>query len=136
MSIARGEVFAFPGPNGAGKATTVRVLCTLARPTGGTATVAGFDVVRQPRAVRRRIGLGFRERTLDERLTAEQNLRFHAVVYHVPRAGGAADRPGADHDPEPGTKGPISSAWSRRRLVAEVRTVAGLMRRELRGRAA
>jgi ABC-2 type transport system ATP-binding protein len=61
------------------------MLCTLARPTGGHATVAGFDVGRQPRAVRRRIGLVFQEQTLDDRLTAEQNLRFHAVLYHVPR---------------------------------------------------
>jgi ABC-2 type transport system ATP-binding protein len=79
-----GEIFAFLGPNGAGKTTTVRMLCTLARPTGGRATVAGFDVARQPRAVRRRIGLVFQEQTLDDRLTAEQNLRFHAVLYHVP----------------------------------------------------
>ncbi len=84
--IKRGEVFAFLGPNGAGKTTTVRMLCTLTRPGGGHAFVAGFDVARQPEAVRRRIGLVFQEQTLDDRLTAEQNLRFHAVLYHVPRA--------------------------------------------------
>jgi ABC-2 type transport system ATP-binding protein len=82
--VQRGEVFAFLGPNGAGKTTTVRMLCTLTRPGGGRARVAGFDVARQPRAVRRRIGLVFQEPTLDDRLTAEQNLRFHAVLYHVP----------------------------------------------------
>ncbi len=86
FSIDRGEVFAFLGPNGAGKTTTVRMLCTLTRPGGGHASVAGFDVARQPKAVRRRIGLVFQEPTLDDRLTAEQNLRFHAVLYHVPRA--------------------------------------------------
>jgi ABC-2 type transport system ATP-binding protein len=86
FSIGRGEVFAFLGPNGAGKTTTVKMLCTLTRPSGGHASVAGFDVARQPRAVRRRIGLVFQEQTLDDRLTAEQNLRFHAVLYHVPRA--------------------------------------------------
>jgi ABC-2 type transport system ATP-binding protein len=85
FSIRKGEVFAFLGPNGAGKTTTVRILCTLARPSGGRAAVAGFDVARQPKAVRRRIGLVFQEQTLDDRLTAEQNLRFHAVLYHVPR---------------------------------------------------
>jgi len=84
--IERGEVFAFLGPNGAGKTTTVRMLCTLTRPDGGHASVAGFDVARQPKAVRRRIGLVFQEPTLDDRLTAEQNLRFHAVLYHVPPA--------------------------------------------------
>ena len=84
FSVATGEVFAFLGPNGAGKTTTVRMLCTLAKPSGGRARVAGFDVARQPKAVRRRIGLVFQEQTLDDRLTAEQNLRFHAVLYHVP----------------------------------------------------
>ena len=86
FSVKRGEVFAFLGPNGAGKTTTVGMLCTLTRPSGGHAQVAGFDVARQPEAVRRRIGLVFQEQTLDDRLTAEQNLRFHAVLYHVPRA--------------------------------------------------
>ncbi len=86
FSVARGEVFAFLGPNGAGKTTTIKMLCTLARPTGGRATVAGFDVQRQPKAVRRHIGLVFQEQTLDDQLTAEENLRFHAVLYHVPRA--------------------------------------------------
>jgi ABC-2 type transport system ATP-binding protein len=86
FSIGSGEVFAFLGPNGAGKTTTVRMLCTLARPSGGRASVAGFDVACQPKAVRRRIGLVFQEQTLDDRLTAEQNLRFHAVLYHVPHA--------------------------------------------------
>ncbi len=86
FSVERGEVFAFLGPNGAGKTTTVRMLCTLTRPGGGHASVAGFDVARQPEAVRRRIGLVFQEQTLDDRLTAEQNLRFHAVLYHVPSA--------------------------------------------------
>ncbi|MFH8773659.1 ATP-binding cassette domain-containing protein [Streptomyces sp. NPDC017958] len=81
-----GEVFAFLGPNGAGKTTTVKILCTLARPAAGQAAVAGFDVVRPSRDVRRRIGLVFQEQTLDDQLTAEQNLRFHAVLYHVPRA--------------------------------------------------
>ena len=86
FSIDRGEVFAFLGPNGAGKTTTVKMLCTLTMPSGGRARVAGFDVARQPEAVRRRIGLVFQEPTLDDRLTAEQNLRFHAVLYHVPAA--------------------------------------------------
>ena len=85
FSVGRGEVFAFLGPNGAGKTTTIKMLCTLARPTGGRATVAGYDVERQPRAVRRHIGLVFQEQTLDDQLTVEENLRFHAVLYHVPR---------------------------------------------------
>ena len=82
---ARGAIFALLGPNGAGKSTTIKMLCTLARPTTGTATVDGFDVRRQPKAVRRHIGLVFQEQTLDDQLTAEENLRFHAVLYRVPK---------------------------------------------------
>jgi ABC-2 type transport system ATP-binding protein len=85
FQVAPREVFAFLGPNGAGKSTTIRMLCTLTRPTAGGARVAGFDVARQPRAVRRSIGLVFQDQTLDEQLTAEENLRFHAVLYGVPR---------------------------------------------------
>ena len=84
FDVLRGEIFAFLGPNGAGKSTTIKMLCTLARPTSGTAVVDGFDAVRQPRAVRRHIGLVFQEQTLDDQLTAEENLRFHAVLYRVP----------------------------------------------------
>ncbi|TAN25142.1 MAG: ATP-binding cassette domain-containing protein [Actinomycetota bacterium] len=84
FQVATGEVFAFLGPNGAGKTTTIRMLCTLTKPTAGSATIGGFDVVRQPTAVRRRIGLVFQEPTLDQQLTAEENLRFHAVLYRVP----------------------------------------------------
>ncbi|MGH9004202.1 MAG: ABC transporter ATP-binding protein, partial [Acidimicrobiia bacterium] len=84
FQVAPREVFAFLGPNGAGKSTTIRMLCTLTRPTAGQARVAGYDVARQPRAVRRSIGLVFQDQTLDEQLTAEENLRFHAVLYGVP----------------------------------------------------
>jgi len=85
FSVAQGEIFAFLGPNGAGKSTTIKMLCTLARPTSGRAMVAGFDVASQAKSVRRRIGLVFQEPTLDDQLTAEENLRFHAVLYGVPR---------------------------------------------------
>ncbi len=85
FSVPAGEVFAFLGPNGAGKSTTIKMLCTLARPTSGHATVAGFDIATRSKAVRRHIGLVFQEQTLDEQLTANENLRFHAVLYRVPR---------------------------------------------------
>jgi ABC-2 type transport system ATP-binding protein len=84
FQVAEGEVFGFLGPNGAGKTTTINMLCTLLRPTSGAATVNGFDVVRQRSDVRRSIGLVFQQPTLDETLTAEQNLRFHAYAYGVP----------------------------------------------------
>lgn len=86
FSVAAGEAFGFLGPNGAGKSTTISILCTLLTPSGGSASVAGCDVVRDPLGVRRRIGLVFQDPTLDEYLTAEENLRFHAQLYRVPRA--------------------------------------------------
>jgi ABC-2 type transport system ATP-binding protein len=86
LEVGSGETFGFLGPNGAGKSTTINILCTLLRPTGGQATVAGYDVVRQRDEVRRNIGLVFQEPTLDEYLTAERNLRFHADLYGLDRS--------------------------------------------------
>ena len=86
FEVRPGEIFGFLGPNGAGKSTTIGMLCTLIRPTGGTAGVAGYDVVAERDEVRRNIGLVFQDPTLDIYLTAEQNLRFHAELYGVPRA--------------------------------------------------
>jgi ABC-2 type transport system ATP-binding protein len=85
FDVAAGESFGFLGPNGAGKSTTINILCTLLRPTSGSARVAGFDVVSDPADVRRHIGLVFQDSTLDEYLTAEENLRFHAELYGVPK---------------------------------------------------
>jgi ABC-2 type transport system ATP-binding protein len=84
FGIEAGEIFGFLGPNGAGKTTTINMLCTLLTPTAGKATVNGFDVVHQRAEVRRSIGLVFQQPTLDEYLSAEQNLRFHAYAYGVP----------------------------------------------------
>jgi ABC-2 type transport system ATP-binding protein len=86
FEVAEGEVFGFLGPNGAGKTTTIHMMCTLLRPTSGSALVNGFDVERQRSDVRRSIGLVFQQTTLDDALTAEQNLRFHAYAYGVPAA--------------------------------------------------
>src|SRR6266496_3106449 len=86
FEVAAGEVFGFLGPNGAGKTTTINMLCTLAKPTGGSALVAGHDVVSERDDVRRHIGLVFQETTLDGYLTAEQNLRLHAELYGVESA--------------------------------------------------
>jgi ABC-2 type transport system ATP-binding protein len=86
LEVHRGETFGFLGPNGAGKSTTISVLCTLARPTSGRALVAGFDVERRPTDVRKHIGLVFQDTTLDDYLTAEENLRLHAELYGVPHA--------------------------------------------------
>jgi ABC-2 type transport system ATP-binding protein len=85
FEVARGETFGFLGPNGAGKSTTISMLCTLASPTGGSARVAGLDVVHERDRVRRNIGLVFQDTTLDNYLSAEQNLRLHAELYGMPR---------------------------------------------------
>ena len=85
FDVATGETFGFLGPNGAGKSTTIKILCTLASLTEGSARVAGFDVVTQRADVRRHIGLVFQDTTLDVYLTGEQNLRFHAELYGIPR---------------------------------------------------
>ena len=85
FAVESGEVFGFLGPNGAGKTTTVRMLTTLSRPSAGQARVAGYDTVREHDSVRRSIGIIFQDPSLDDRLTAWENLRFHAMIYRVPR---------------------------------------------------
>lgn len=84
FQVKEGEIFGFLGPNGAGKTTTISMLCTLLTPTSGNAALNGFDIVKQRADVRRSIGLVFQDPTLDEYLTAEQNLRFHAYAYKIP----------------------------------------------------
>jgi len=84
FSVNQGEIFGLLGPNGAGKTTTINILCTLTKPTSGKALVNGFDVVRQQSQVRQCIGLVFQDPSLDDRLTALENMDFHARVYNVP----------------------------------------------------
>lgn len=120
FEVDRGEVFGFLGPNGAGKTTTIDMVCTLLRPTSGTAAVAGFDVITEPADVRRSIGLVFQQPTLDESLTAEQNLRFHAYAYGVPRG---------DREGRIGRLLTMVELWDRRK--DSVRTFSGGMRRRL-----
>ena len=86
FSVRQGEVFALLGPNGAGKTTTINILCTLLRPTAGRARVAGWEVTQHPNQVRHAIGLVFQDPSLDDRLTAQENLEFHGFIYNVPRA--------------------------------------------------
>ena len=85
LEVYTGEIFGFLGPNGAGKSTTIRMLCGLLRPTDGRATVAGFDVARQPEAIRQRIGYMSQKFSLYNDLRAAENLRFFAGLYNVPR---------------------------------------------------
>jgi ABC-2 type transport system ATP-binding protein len=85
FQVEEGEFFGFLGPNGAGKTTTINILATLLKPTSGSARLAGFDILAQPNQVRQSIGMVFQDASLDERLTADENLYFHAMLYHVPR---------------------------------------------------
>ena len=84
LEVQPGEIFGFLGPNGAGKSTTISILCTLLSPTSGEARVAGIDVTTAPGEVRARIGLVFQDPSLDDQLTARENLEFHAYLYGLP----------------------------------------------------
>jgi ABC-2 type transport system ATP-binding protein len=88
LEVADGEIYAFLGPNGAGKTTTVRMLTTLLRPSGGTARVAGCDVVEDPAAVRRAIGVALQEAALDPLMTGRELIRLQATLHGLPRAEG------------------------------------------------
>ncbi len=108
LAVPSGTVLGLLGPNGAGKTTTVRMLSTLLRPDGGRARVAGYDVVRQPAEVRRRIGLAGQYAAVDDMLTGRENLVLIGTLTHLGRGAararaaelldrfeltGAADRP-------------------------------------------
>ena len=86
LAVPQGSVYGLLGPNGAGKTTSVRVLTTLLRPDSGTAHIDGIDVVADPQAVRRRIGLTGQYAAVEDRLTARENLGFIGRLFHLPRA--------------------------------------------------
>jgi ABC-2 type transport system ATP-binding protein len=90
LEVATGEIYGFLGPNGAGKSTTVRMLCTLLAPTGGRATVAGYDVATDPGAVRLRIGAALQDVALDPKQTGTELLRLQGLLYGLSRR--AVDR--------------------------------------------
>ena len=85
LEVGEGEFFGFLGPNGAGKTTTVHLLATLLTPSRGRGWVAGHDIARASLEVRRSIGLVFQDTTLDRDLTIEENLRFAARLWNLPR---------------------------------------------------
>ena len=86
LTVPEGEFFGFLGPNGAGKTTTIKTFATLLAPTSGSVTVNGFDVREEPRRVRETIGYMAQETSVDEELTARENVRFAAQAYGVPRS--------------------------------------------------
>ena len=86
LSVAPGEVFGFLGPNGAGKSTVVRMFTTLLRPTAGTATGGGHDVVSGSGAVRRTIGVALQDAAIDPLMTGNELIRLQSVLHGIPRA--------------------------------------------------
>jgi ABC-2 type transport system ATP-binding protein len=83
FSVEEGSIFAFLGPNGAGKSTTIKMLTTLLTPSNGTLSIDGHDVVKNPRDVRHSFGIVFQDPSLDDELTAYENMEIHGVLYHV-----------------------------------------------------
>ena len=85
FSVKSGEIFAFLGPNGAGKSTTIKMLTTLLHPTGGTISMNGYDPTTSPHEVRQTFGIVFQDPSLDEELTAYENMEYHGILYNVPK---------------------------------------------------
>jgi ABC-2 type transport system ATP-binding protein len=84
LNVEQSEIFGLLGPNGAGKSTIISMLCTILKPTYGTALVNGYDIVNQPSQVRKSIGIVFQDPSVDDRLTGRENLEIHADLYGVP----------------------------------------------------
>jgi len=84
FSVKRGEIFAFLGPNGAGKSTTIKMLTTLLRPSGGSIRLNNLDPTKDSLAVRRSFGIVFQDPSLDDQLTAQENMDIHGALYKVP----------------------------------------------------
>lgn len=120
LTVAEGEIYGFLGPNGAGKSTTVRMLTTLLKPSGGRAMVAGFDVAKDPSAVRRRIGVALQDAAIDPLMTGNELLRLQSTLHGINRRD--AQRRGAELLERVG----LTEAGDRR-----VGTYSGGMRRRL-----
>ncbi|MBN2111710.1 ATP-binding cassette domain-containing protein [Candidatus Woesearchaeota archaeon] len=85
FDVEHGRIFAFLGPNGAGKTTTIKMLTTLLSPTKGRIRVNSYDPMHEKDEVRRSFGIVFQDPSLDDELTAYENMEFHAILYHVPK---------------------------------------------------
>lgn len=86
LQVRQGEIYGFLGPNGSGKTTTIRMLCGLLLPSGGSGRVLGFDVLREPESIKRRVGYMSQKFSLYDDLRVEENIDFFAGLYNVPRA--------------------------------------------------
>jgi ABC-2 type transport system ATP-binding protein len=120
LEVEAGEIFGFLGPNGAGKSTVVRMLVTLLRPTAGVARVAGFDVVKEPTAVRRSIGVALQDAAIDPLMTGNELLHLQAILH------GLGSKRAAERCPEMLERVGLTAAGDRR-----VGTYSGGMRRRL-----
>jgi ABC-2 type transport system ATP-binding protein len=89
FKVKKGETFAFLGPNGAGKSTTIKMLTTLLSPTNGTISINGEDPDKNQDMVRKQFGIVFQDPSLDDDLTAWENMNLHAILYGVPHSGRA-----------------------------------------------
>ncbi len=87
FSVMPGEIFAFLGPNGAGKSTTIKMLTTLITPTAGNVRISEHNVIAEKNSARSAFGIVFQDPSLDDELTAYENMELHAVLYHVPKKG-------------------------------------------------
>ncbi|MBK6812614.1 MAG: ABC transporter ATP-binding protein [Sandaracinaceae bacterium] len=123
LSVQRGEIYGVLGANGAGKSTTLRMLCGLLDPSSGSATVVGFDVAKYPEEVKARIGYMTQRFSLYEDLTVLENLRFYAGIYGVPwrsrgtRVAGVIERIGLG-DRQRQLAGTLSGGWKQRLALA------------------
>jgi ABC-2 type transport system ATP-binding protein len=86
LNVGKGELFAFLGPNGAGKTTTIKMLTTLLQPTSGEIFLDGHNVTENPNATRKSFGIVFQDPSLDNELTAYENMQFHAILYGLTKA--------------------------------------------------
>lgn len=120
FSIEKGRIFGFLGPNGAGKTTTINILCTLLKATSGNAYINNHDCSKEPDLVRQNIGIVFQDPSLDERLTAWDNLEFHGLIYNIPKA---VRRKRIDHV--------LDMVKLKDRQASLVRTFSGGMKRRL-----
>lgn len=85
FEVKKGEIFAFLGPNGAGKTTTIKMLTTLTKPTAGFIRIDGHDPIKNENEARRSFGIVFQDPSLDDQLTAYENMDFHGVLYKIPK---------------------------------------------------
>lgn len=120
FKVPRGEIFAFLGPNGAGKSTTINMLTTMLRPTSGELLLNGHDVTREQALARKSFGIVFQDPAVEEELTAYENMKFHAVLYGVPKV---------EIQPRIEKLMKLVDLWERKDSL--VRTYSGGMRRRL-----